>query len=358
MTENQIAVALSGGVDSAVAAALLIDQGYSVFGVTMRLWQEPPETTTGSPVSTHDPVENAQRVAAALGIPLHVVDARDLFKQHVVDAFIKGYCLGLTPNPCLYCNRHLKFGYLLQHILELGAGRLATGHYVRTRLTQDGRTWQLLKGIDERKDQSYVLYRLEQEQLSRVLFPVGGMTKNEVRAIAVERCLPVSHTEESQDLCFVLDNDYRRFLRRHAPQAFTPGPILDHTGKEIGRHQGLAAYTIGQRRGISIPAPEALYVLHMDIAQNALIVAPQRELGQDHLVAHDVRWVSGRPPEGPIEVTAKIRYKSRPALATVTHLSESHAEVRFAEPLRDITPGQGVVFYDDQVVLGGGLIAR
>ena len=354
MNNEQIAVALSGGVDSAVAAALLIERGYSVIGVTMRLWQEPPETKEAR---FADPATNARRVAHVLGIPFHVIDAVGPFKRHVVDRFIAEYGAGRTPNPCLYCNRHIKFGYLLQQVLSLGAQKLATGHYARIRLSLDGQTWQLLKGMDERKDQSYVLYALGQAELAHVTFPLGQLSKDQVREIASARHLSTACAEESQDLCFVCDNDYRRFLRRYAPQALTPGPILNSGGHEIGRHKGLAAYTVGQRGGIGIAATEALYVLRMDAERNTLIVGPKRELGRDHLLAQDMRWVSGSPPAGPVTVAAKIRYKAHLTEAVVTPLSGGRAEVCFAKPLRDITPGQGVVLYNGEIVLGGGLIA-
>jgi tRNA-specific 2-thiouridylase len=354
---TSIAVALSGGIDSAMAAALLIEKGHRVIGITMRTWQEPPE---GELHPLPDPAQGAQRVAYALGIPLHIVDAVQPFKRHVVDRFISEYSAARTPNPCLYCNRHIKFGYLLKYALNLGVEKFATGHYARIRLAPDGRTWQLLKGIDKRKDQSYVLYMLGQNELARILFPLGTLTKDRVREMAIERQLPVVHAKESQDLCFVCDNDYRRFLRRFVPQSLEPGPILDSTGRQVGQHKGLAAYTIGQRSGLGIAAPQALYVLHLDVSRNALIVGPKCELGVDRLLAHDVHWINEHPPDKALTVMAKIRYKARPAQAVVTPLDGNRVQVHFAEPLRDITPGQGVVFYSlsasENIVLGGGLI--
>jgi tRNA-specific 2-thiouridylase len=296
-------------------------------------------------------------VAQALGIPFYVVDVVRPFKQIVVDRFIAEYSAGRTPNPCLYCNRHVKFGYLLEQSLALGAHNMATGHYVRTRLAPDGRSWQLLRGVDRSKDQSYFLYTLGQETLARARFPLGEWTKDRVRALARERGLPAAKAEESQDLCFVADNDYRRFLREHAPQVFEPGPILDSMGQELGRHSGLVRYTVGQRSGIGIAAPEALYVLRLDVDRNALIVGPKRELGRDWLIAEQVNWVGGAAPSKAIAPMAKIRYRARPIRATVTQLPNNRARVHFAEPLRDITPGQGVVLYDGDVVLGGGLIS-
>jgi tRNA-specific 2-thiouridylase len=358
VTQKRIAVALSGGVDSATAAALLVAQGYAVIGVTMRLWREPPDPCLGEPAPLCDLIERARAVADALRIPHHVVDASLHFKERVVDRFIAEYSAGRTPNPCLYCNRHLKFGLLLAQAFDLGAERLATGHYARVRLSADGQTFQLLKGIDERKDQSYVLHVLGQAELARLTFPLGSLTKGRVRRLAREQGLPVAQEEESQDLCFVYDKDYRRFLLRYAPQIYAPGPILDTEGHEIGRHRGLASYTIGQRSGIGIAAPQALYVLRLDVERNALIVGPKSALGCDHLIAQDVNWISGQPPDHAISATVKIRYRARPVSATVTSLPGSRARVDLDAPLRDITPGQGVVFYDGDVVLGGGLITR
>lgn len=358
MAQAKIAVALSGGVDSATAASLLLGQGFDVIGLTLRLWREPPESDESEAAATTSPTEGAQQVADALGIPLHVVDAREQFKQCVVDRFIARYAAGYTPNPCLYCNRHVKFGLLLRKAFALGAHRMATGHYARTRLSPGGRTCQLLKGVDVRKDQSYVLYMLGQDELPHILFPLGELTKDEVRALARQRRIPAARAPESQDLCFVPDNDYRRFLRRYAPEAFEPGPILDTSGRVIGQHKGLAAYTIGQRGGIGIAAPEALYALRIDVGRNALIVGPKRELGSTELIAEDVRWVNGGPPDCPVSATVKIRYRARLAEAQVDPLPGARASVRLFEPLRDITPGQGVVFYDGDVVLGGGLITR
>ena len=353
---ERVAVALSGGVDSAVAALLLQEQGHDVIAVTMRLWQE--ETyTPGEDAPGDDPTQGARQVAQALDVPFHVVDAVAPFKCQVVDRFVHEYSVGRTPNPCLYCNRHIKFGLLLQEALALGASSLATGHYVRRQRSADGKTWQLLKGLDARKDQSYFLYSLDQEALSRARFPLGDWTKDRVRALARESGLPAADTEESQDLCFVRDDDYRRFLRQHAPEVFQPGPILDLDGHAIGQHRGLVEYTVGQRSGIGISAPEALYVLRLDAAQNALIVGPKRALGNNRLRADHVHWISGQPPPEPVQAAVKIRYRARLARATVTPLPGDRAQVTFDQPLRDITPGQGAVFYQGESVLGGGLIS-
>lgn len=357
-TPARVAVALSGGVDSAVAAALLLEQGCEVIGMTMRTWHEPPPSPDIPPLP--DPADGASRVAQALDIPLHIVDVREPFKQYVVERFIAEYSAGRTPNPCLYCNRHIKFGLLFEQALALGADRFATGHYARVRRkldeAPDGSTWQLFRGIDRDKDQSYVLYVLSQRELSKTLFPLGELTKDRVRQMAAARGLEAAHATESQDLCFVCDGDYRRFLQRYVPQAFVPGPILDVNGREIGRHKGLARYTVGQREGMGIAAPEALYVLRVDATRNALIAGPKRELGCDHLIADQVNWIAGCSPDGAVRVSAKIRYRARAVPAKVTPLPAARVEVEFAELLRDISPGQGVVFYQDDVVLGGGII--
>jgi tRNA-specific 2-thiouridylase len=286
-----------------------------------------------------------------------VIDAVSPFQACVVQRFVAEYKAGRTPNPCLYCNRHIKFGYLLERVLALGAQRLATGHYARIARSPNGSGWQLLKGLDRRKDQSYFLYTLDQQQLSRVLFPLGTWTKDRVRALAQSHQLPIVE-RESQDLCFLPDNDYRRFLHARAPEAFMPGPILNSRGEQIGQHSGLAEYTIGQRRGIGIPAPEALYVLGIDTERNALIVGPRQELGSQELVAKEVNWVKGHPPPQPIEAEIKIRYRARPVQALVTPQPDQTAHVRICQSLRDVTPGQAVVFYRGNVLLGGGLITN
>jgi tRNA-specific 2-thiouridylase len=353
--ERRVVVAMSGGVDSSMAAALLSERGYDVMGIMMRLWAD--ASAAGGPAEnrccTPQAVEDARRVAQALGIPFYLLNFEQEFKTWVVDPFRREYAAGRTPNPCLACNRHIRFRFLLQRALALEADYLATGHYARVR-HRDGR-YELLKGVDARKDQSYVLYMLGQEQLRHLLLPVGDYTKDRIRALARERGLPVADRPESQEICFLRD-DYRAFLRRCAPQALVPGPILDPSGRVLGQHQGLPCYTIGQRRGLGLAVGEPLYVLEVDRARNALIVGPESALGREELIAGQVSFVSGKMPSAPLEVTAKIRYKAVEVGATVTPLGDGRVRVAFARPLRDITPGQGVVFYQGEVVLGGGLI--
>ncbi len=352
---QRVVVAMSGGVDSSMAAALLLEEGYEVIGVMLRLWAE--AGPAANRCCTPDAVADARRVADVLGIPFYVRDYKEIFKTTVVDYFTQTYVRGLTPNPCLICNRQIRFGRLLDEALTLDAAYLATGHYARVRQVEDG-TYQLLKGIDPAKDQSYVLHRLGQRQLAHALFPLGDYVKSKVREMAQARGLPVFNRADSQDLCFLGNGDYREFISRHAPEVPRPGPILDTAGHILGEHRGLPYYTIGQRRGLGIAAPQALYVLALDPARNAVIVGRAEELGRRELAAAGMTYVSGRPPANPLRVTAKIRYKARETPATLTPQPDNRAQVRFDTPLRDITPGQGVVLYQGDVVLGGGTIEK
>jgi len=348
---------MSGGVDSSTAALLLAEQGCEVIGVMMRLWAEP----AADGVSVHNrccspkAIEDARRVADQLDIPFYLVNYVRHFKEQVVDYFVREYGRGRTPNPCLRCNRHIKFGRLLAQARALGADYLATGHYARIRRAEDH--FQVLRGRDAQKDQSYALYMLGQRELAHILFPVGEYTKEQVRALAAERSLVVADRPESQDLCFLANGDYRRFLREHAPQLLCPGPIVDRRGRVLGKHQGLALYTIGQRRSIGISAPEPLYVLELDPGTGALVVGTANELGQRELVAEEVSYVTGEPPTEPLDVMAKIRYRAYEAPARWIPLGNKQARVVFDHPQRDITPGQGVVAYRGEVLIGGGIIA-
>jgi len=340
-----VAVAMSGGVDSAVAAALLQEQGYRLLGVTMRLWREDADDSAA---------EDAARVCAVLGISHQVVDLRAPFLEQVVQPFVRDYAAGRTPNPCLACNRRLKFGLLIEHALGLGAHALATGHYVRLRCIAG--EWQLLTAADARKDQSYVLYALGQRELAHLLFPLGDLTKAEVRAYARRLGLPAADRPESQDICFLRDNDYRRFLAERAPEALRPGPILDIEGCVLGEHRGLPYYTVGQREGLGIAAARPLYVKRLDVSRNALVVGYREQLGRSELSAQDVSWVSGRPAQGGSEVQVAIRYRARRVAAQVWPLAGTRARVAFQHDLSDITPGQAVVLYEGERVLGGGII--
>jgi tRNA-specific 2-thiouridylase len=302
-------------------------------------------------------VADARRVADALDIPFYVRDYKEFFKSTIVDFFIDGYANGITPNPCVICNRDIRFDRLLKEALSLGGNYLATGHYAKIQQAQD-KTYQLLKGNDDSKDQSYVLYTMTQERLAHILLPVGGYAKEDIRQIAADKQLPVFNRPDSQDLCFLGDGDYRSFLQRHAPNIVQSGPILNTSGEILGEHSGLAFYTIGQRKGLGITSSQPMYVLQMDTASNSLIVGTIEELGQTELSAHQVTYISGQPPATPINVTAKIRYKAREVEATLTPLADDRAQLIFTAPLRDITPGQSVVFYQGEQVLGGGIIEK
>lgn len=368
---ERVVVAMSGGVDSSVAAALLVEQGYDVIGVMLRLWAEElpapalhAATAAGAPEAmlaranrccTPEAVYDAQWVADRLGIPFYVINAEQPFKAQVVDFFIAEYAAGRTPNPCLVCNRQIRFGYLRDYARKLGARYLATGHYARIRRDEQGR-FQLWRGADRNKDQSYVLSVLGQDDLAQVLFPVGEYTKAEVRRMAAERGLPTASRAESQDLCFVADGDYRGFLLRQAPATVQPGPILNRAGQVLGTHRGLPFYTIGQRSGLGIAAARPLYVLELDRQRNALIVGTADELGKRRLRTGPAWWVSGAAPAGPLEAEVQIRYRAAPAPAIVTPTVDGGVIVRFAAALRDITPGQAAVFYAGEICLGGGVI--
>lgn len=349
----RVVVAMSGGVDSSVAAALLQQQGYQVIGMMMRLWSESGRQEDNR-CCTPDAMAQARRVAGLLGIPFYAVDAQEPFYQVVVHAFKEGYAQGLTPNPCLACNRSIRWDFLLRRALALGATHMATGHYVRLR-QQDG-AFQILRAVDADKDQSYVLHVLGQEQLAHALFPLGELTKPQVREIARQLGLPVAERPDSQDLCFLGGDDYRDFLRRNLPGVEQPGPILTTQGQVIGQHRGLAFYTVGQRRGLGLSNPQPLYVLGKDLQRNALIVGAAQELGREELTAGPVHWVSGQAPAAEFRAQVKIRYKATPAWGTVSLLPEGCIRVRFDAPLRDITPGQAAVLYDGEVCLGGGMI--
>ena len=357
MSQERVVVAMSGGVDSSVSAALLVEQGFDVLGIMLRLWSD---ADNGSGPANRccalDAQYDAERVAEILGIPFYFVNVASQFRQHVVSYFEAEYVAGRTPNPCIECNRKIRFGALLQRALALDAAFLATGHYARVRRRRHG-TYQLLRGVDRHKDQSYVLHMLGQAKLARVLFPLGGMSKAQVREVARSRGLPVAERPDSQDLCFIADGDYRRYLAKRIPETVRTGPIRDSEGNVLGEHRGVAHFTIGQRKGLAMGGTERLYVLALDPIENAVIVGTADELGRQICIAQRVNWIRGSPPGHSFDASAKIRYKAPDAPVEVTVLDHQTARVRFLQPQRDITPGQAIVFYHDEVVLGGGTIA-
>jgi len=351
---TKVVVAMSGGVDSSVAAALLKEQGYDVIGMMLRLWSEPGKEDSNR-CCTPDSMAQARRVAAILDIPFYVIDAKDVFQRTVVQYFLDGYARGETPNPCLICNRQIRWTFLLDHALALGADFMATGHYVRKQTTDNFH--QLLRAVDRNKDQSYVLHVLNQEKLAKALFPVGDYPKPEIRQIAEKYGLPTASRKDSQDLCFLAGDDYRNFLQRNAAEMLKPGAIVTRAGQSLGEHNGLANYTIGQRKGLGVASAVPLYVLGKNAATNSLIIGTQEELGSSELTARDVNWVSGEePPAEPFRAEVKIRYTAREAWALVAPLNGGQVKVEFDASQRDITAGQAAVFFQNDIVLGGGII--
>jgi tRNA-specific 2-thiouridylase len=350
----KVVVAMSGGVDSTVAAALLKEEGNEVIGVTMQLWEPAGKDDSGR--RRPDAVENGREAARTLGITHHVTDFRDIFARLVVDDFCREYSLGRTPNPCVRCNRLLKFGALLERSAVLGADFIATGHYARVEST--GGRFLLKKGADVRKDQSYFLYALTQEQLKHALFPLGHLTKDKVRRIAVELGLSAASRPESREICFIPDNDHAGFINGYLAGVSRPGPILDEKGNVLGNHGGIASYTIGQRHGLGVAAARPLYVTAIAPDENAVIVGGKERTYGRGLVATGLNWIAIEKPEHPIEVKARIRYRHPEAEAVVTPLENGDVRVEFAGPQMAVTPGQAVVFYRGDSVIGGGTILK
>jgi tRNA-uridine 2-sulfurtransferase len=343
---KKVFAAMSGGVDSSVTVYLLQQAGYDVEGIHLELSPLPG----AGPEPDHGDLERTCRI---LNIPLHYLHLEQEFQSRIIEYFCDEYGQGRTPNPCIRCNQSIKFGLLLDRVKELGGDYLATGHYARVQASETG--YRLLKGIDASKDQSYFLYVLGQKELSQVLLPVGGMHKTEVKQLAASLGLPAAAGKESQDICFIPDNDSRGFLSGHLTPE--PGEIVDIEGKVLGRHKGLIFYTIGQRQGMGVSASERLYVIRLEKEGNRLIIGPERLLLKNKLIAYNLNWISGKPPEGKIEITAKVRYRSPEVKATL-RVEDGKAEVEFAEPQRAIAPGQSVVFYQGEMVTGGGIIAE
>ncbi|GCF07912.1 tRNA 2-thiouridine(34) synthase MnmA [Dictyobacter arantiisoli] len=390
----RIVVAMSGGVDSSVAAALLKEQGHEVIGIMLRLWSEPGvieaeddgvERVVQNKCCSLESVDDARRVARMLDIPFYLVNVEQEFKEKIVDTFYEDYVGGRTPNPCLNCNRHIRFTVLLKRALALNADYLATGHYVRVDDHPVTGMRRLRRAVDPDKDQSYVLHVLNQQQLSHACFPLGGYTKTEVRAMAAERGMTVATKAESQEICFVAQNDYRGFIDRYAAArqeepalvgagvgaaapAGTPlisipkpGPIYDQQGNTLGRHRGLAYYTIGQRKGLGITSRDPLHVLKIDSDHNSLVVGPAQALEKAEFLVKEMHYLSGETPTQPFEAMVRVRYKAPEQPALVTPLEDNRVRVTLLHPQRAITPGQAAVFYGGEngaEVLCGGIITE
>jgi tRNA-specific 2-thiouridylase len=365
----RIVVAMSGGVDSSVAAALLAEQGHEVIGVSMQLYDQTDGNRTFGSCCSLDDLHDARRVAAAIDIPHYILNFERQFDEQVVSNFVHEYTSGRTPLPCAHCNSDLKFSTLLERACGFGADRVATGHYARVNYDAATGCHVLKRGIDPAKDQSYFLFSLTQEQLARAVFPVGDRPKDAVREYARRRNLPVADKPDSQEICFIPDNDYAKFVTAHAPQAaHAEGAIVDEGGRVLGRHEGIHRFTVGQRKGLGLsgsinppgsPGGAPVYVVSLDPAAQRVVVGPRSSLERTTLTASEVNWIMGEP-SGPLRVTAQIRHRHQPALAMVRSIGRStrgaQAALVFDAPQIAVTPGQAVVFYQDDVVVGGGWI--
>ncbi len=351
---KKVAVAMSGGVDSSTAAAILKERGYEVFGVTMLLSDTGRERNDLEQQLSEGAIHDAVQVCAKLGIEHHVVDFRDIFQKEVKDYFVKEYLAARTPNPCVRCNNKIKFGALLEACKKLGADYLATGHYLR--IVQENGRYLLRRGLDAKKDQSYMLYHLSQPVLAQLMFPLGDYEKSKVREIAKEYGLSVANKKESQEICFVPDDDYKKYLLENIKKPLPQGVICDGSGKVLGKHKGLPFYTIGQRKGMGIAAAEPLYVTKLDKEKNTVIVGTKNEVYASGLVASHVNWIAFETVEKPLLVQAQIRYGKNTFAARVITMENGLAKVIFEQPQRAVTPGQSVVFYEKETLLGGGII--
>jgi len=350
-------IAMSGGVDSSVAALLTQNMGYECIGCTMKLHDIAPASAADSRTCCSlDDVEDARSVCYRIGIPYHVFNFKDEFDEKVIRKFIDSYSRGLTPNPCLDCNRYLKFAKLYERAVVLGCDKIVTGHYAR--ITEDDGVFHLRKGQDDSKDQSYVLYNLTQEQLAHTLFPLGDISKAEARKIAEENGFVNSHKADSQDICFVPDGKYGEFIEKYTGREFQPGDFIGPDGEVLGQHKGIIRYTVGQRKGLGIAYSEPLFVQRISPSENRVYLATDRQIYSRHAEIEDMNIISGEVPASPFRCKVRIRYKHKEQDAVVTPLGDGRANILFDEEQRAVTPGQSAVFYDGDIVLGGGVIVR
>ncbi len=351
---KKVLVAMSGGVDSSVSALLLKEEGYEVIGATMQIWQSTQEEERENGCCSLTAVNDARRVANKLEIPYYVLNFKDIFKEKVIDPFIKEYLKGKTPNPCIVCNKEIKFQAFLDKAVSMGIDYIATGHYAQVDYKKN--RYLLKKSFSKTKDQSYALYNLTQEQLSKTLFPVGKLNKDKVRKIAEKNGLGVANKPDSQEICFVEDNDYGNFISKRIDTDILPGNFVNTEGKVIGKHKGIYYYTIGQRKGLGISSNKPLYVLDIDIERNEVVIGEDTETFSDRLIAGDLNWISIDKLKDELNIKAKIRYGSKEAPAKITPIDNNKVEVIFNSPQRAITRGQSVVFYNKDIVVGGGVI--
>ncbi len=349
----KIAVAMSGGVDSSITAFLLKEKGYNVFGFTMKLFTL---NNSSYKCKIEESINEANRSANILKIPHYVIDLKDEFKEKVIAPFVMDYCSGKTPSPCILCNSYIKFGILLDKALSLGADGLATGHYAKVSFNENNNRWILEKAVDKSKDQSYFLFNLTQEQLSKALFPLSDFTKKDVKKMAKSLNFAITDKPESQELCFIANNDYRSFIKDYSSIQNNEGNFISLDGKVLGKHKGIHHYTIGQRRGLGLSFGKPIYVVNINPENNTITIGEKKDLYSSELLAENLNWIAIEKLEKTIKACAKIRYKHEEALATIIPISESQIHVIFDEPQKAITPGQAIVLYDGDILLGGGFI--